>query len=77
MEAPRFDPLVCLTALPMLASAIQLKHGTAFDAFAQDGARLNFLFTYQPHFVPSVAKGNNSGQEARHRVAYRQPFAFA
>jgi hypothetical protein len=42
----------------MLASAIQLKHGTAFDAFAQQGARLNFLFTYQPHFAPSVAKGN-------------------
>jgi hypothetical protein len=42
----------------MLASAMQLKHGTAFDAFAQEGTRLNFLFTYQPHFDPTVAKGN-------------------
>jgi hypothetical protein len=27
-------------------------------ALAQSGARLNFLFTYQPHCFPIVAKGN-------------------
>ena len=42
----------------MLASAMQLKHGTAYDAFAQVGARWNFLFKYQPLFDPTVAKGN-------------------
>jgi hypothetical protein len=42
----------------MLASAMELKHGTHFAAFAQEGDRLNFLFAYQPTFDPIVAKGN-------------------
>ena len=50
--------LICLTALPMLTSAMQLRHGTAFAAFAQQGARSNLLFAYQPDFDPNVANGN-------------------
>jgi hypothetical protein len=62
----------------MLASAMQLKHGTHFAAFAQEGDRLNFLFAYQPTFDPIAAKGNKfTGQEARHRVTHRQPFAYS